>query len=280
MRRALLRIFSAATALAILSVIVVVTVAAHDHAARQSPNKPTPARVPTPRTTSTSFISPATDGALLAAIDSFATGYGRYLDGGTATRLYSSGTVTAIAQATSGGRIPAAFRNGQLHVTQLSSLQSTCCSASVTVVLSNREQSYPFTEQLLNEGVHWLVDQITPSDLDMDRALKAPSHVSDPAGGQSSARSFALAYVDYRDGISSTPPAMTAAAAQQLEQSTDSLAGQRLPKAAARLLSIAFGPPSGDEFAATATVRASSTTMSFSFLMVKTHSGWKCGQFL
>jgi hypothetical protein len=280
MHRPLPWIFTAATALAILSVIAVVTVAAHDHAASTARINPTPPRVIRQQTGSTSSISPATDRALLTVIESFAIGYGRYLDGGTATVLSSSGTVTATAQATTGGRIPAAFRDGQLHLTQLSSLQSTCCSASVTVVLANREQSYPFTEQLLNEGGHWLVDQITPSDLAMDRDLTAPSNVSDPAGGQSSARSFAVAYVDYRDGTSSTPPAMTSPAAQQLEQSTDSLAGQHLPKAAARLMTIAFGPPSGDGFAATATLRDGTATQSFSFLMVKTRSSWKCGQFL
>jgi len=280
MRRPLLWIFTAATTLAILCVIVVVTVAAHDHAASTARMNPTPPRVIRQQTGSTSSISPATARALLTVIESFAIGYGRYLDGGTATVLSSSGTVTAIAQATTGGRMPAAFRDGQLHLTQLSSLQSTCCSASVTVVLADREQSYPFTEQLLNEGGHWLVDQITPSDLDIDRDLKAPRNVSDPAGGQRAARAFAVAYVDYRDAISRTPPAMTAAAARQIKQSTDSLAGQRLPKATARLVSIAFGPPSGNEFAATATVRVNTATQSFSFLMLKTSSGWKCDQFL
>ena len=280
MRPPLVWIVTAATALAILCAIALVIGATRGHAERQPPSKPTPARLITPRTTSTSSVSAANDGALLTAIESFAIGYGRYLDGNSATGMSKAGTVTATAQATNGGRIPTGFRDGQLRVTQLSSMQSTCCSASVTVVLANREQSYPFTEQLLNEGGHWLVDQITPSDLDIDRDLKAPRNVSDPAGGQRAARAFAVAYVDYRDAISRTPPAMTAAAARQIKQSTDSLAGQRLPKATARLVSIAFGPPSGNEFAATATVRVNTATQSFSFLMLKTSSGWKCDQFL
>ena len=45
---------------------------------------------------------------------------------------------------------------------------------------------------------------------------------------------------------------MTAAAARQVKAGTDSLAGQPRPHVSARLVSIAFGPPSGREFATTA----------------------------
>ena len=148
------------------------------------------------------------------------------------------------------------------------------------MVLANREESYPFAEQLLLERHGWVVDQITPPDLSIDRGLRPAPHVSPPAAGAAAAREFALAYVDYRAGVSSTRPAMTAAAARQVKSGTDSLAGQQLHKAAAQLVSIRFGPPSGREFAATAMVTVSGSRESFSFLMVKTSTGWACAQFL
>jgi hypothetical protein len=220
------------------------------------------------------------NGALLAAIRRFAIAYGVYLNGGSAVALTHAGSLTATAQATQGGQIPSAFRDGNVVIVELDSLESTCCSASATVVLANREERYPFAEQLLLEQRGWVVDQITPPDLSIDRNLRPAPHVALPAGGTAAAKTFAVAYVNYRSGRSQSPPAMTAAAAHQIIAGTDSLTGEILPKAAARLTSIQFGPPSGNEFAATATVRGGSVPLRFSFLMVKTNAGWECGQYL
>ena len=70
------------------------------------------------------------------------------------------------------------------------------------MLLVNREESYPFAEQLLLEHHGWVVDQITPPDLSMDRRLGPAAHVSPPAADAAAARDFALAYANYRDGMS------------------------------------------------------------------------------
>lgn len=222
----------------------------------------------------------ASNGLLFGAIDRFALAYGRYLNGDGATVIRRVGSITATAQAVDAGQIPAAFRDGRVRIQRLVGLQSSCCSASVTVVLANREEQYPFTEQLLLEQHGWIVDQITPPDLSMDRHLRPAPHVPTPAGGLSAARAFAVAYVNYRSGESAERPAMNAAAVHQIHAGTDSLAGQTLPKAIAELTSIQVGPPSGDEFAATVAVTDGGARLTFSFLMLKTAAGWECVQYL
>jgi hypothetical protein len=232
-------------------------------------------------TTSATPMTPAaTNAQLLSAIRKFALAYGGYLDGGSATTLNGTGSITAAGQAMQAGRIPPTFRDGRVTIAQLGSLEATCCSASVTVVLANREESYPFDAQLLLEQRGWVVDQITPPDLSMDRNLRPAPHVATPATGREAAKAFAVAYVNYRSGEDLTRPLMNAAAAKQIAAGTDSLAGQSLPKVDARLTSIQFGPPSGEEFAATATVSAGSSRWTFSFLMVKTAARWEAGQYL
>jgi ribosomal protein S11 len=274
-RRYLLPIAAAAAIVVIVCAIAGVLVLA---GTRHQSSTSLPVAVTATTTQQASRVSTATQ--LVKAIRVFANAYGRYLDGDPATVLGRAGSVTSAAQAKQAGQIPAAFRDGRLTVTDLSTLESTCCSASVTVVLANREQSYPFAEQLLLERHGWVVDQITPADLSIDRGLRTVPHVSPTAAGAAAAREFALAYVDYRAGVSSTRPVMTAAAAQQVKSGTDSLAGQQLHKAAARLVSIRFGPPTGREFAATAVVQVAGARQRFSFLMVKTSTGWACAQFL
>ena len=274
-RRYLLPIAAAAAGLVIVSAIAGVLVLAHTHHQSSSTSLPAAAT-----TRSQEAPRASTDTQLVKAIRVFADAYGRYLDGGPATALRRAGSVTSAAQAKQAGQIPAAFRDGHLTVANLTALESTCCSASVTVVLANRQESYLFAEQLLLEQHGWVIDQITPPDLSMDRNLRPAPHISPTTAGTAAARAFAIAYVDYRAGVSPTRPAMTAAAARQVKSGTDSLAGQQLHKAAAQLVSIRFGPPSGREFAATSVVQVAGARESFSFLMVKTSTGWACAQFL
>ena len=279
-RRHALPAVASTLAIAVVCAIAALLVLAHAHTGQ--PQRAASSLTPTGATPAAPTQQPSTnnDEQLLAAVRKFATAYGVYLDGGPAAALTGNGSVTAVSQATQGPQIPAAFRDGRVRIAQLDSLQTTCCSASVTVVLANREERYPFAEQLLLEQHGWLVDQITQPDLSMDQNLRPTPHVAIPASGIAAAKRFAVAYVNYRSGRSHKRPSMTTPAAHQIPAGTDSLAGQELPKAAAQLNSIQFGPPSGNEFATTATVRAGSARLTFSFLMVKTHAGWECAQYL
>jgi hypothetical protein len=212
-------------------------------------------------------------------LNGFATSYLAYLDGGPVSGLrYAS--ITAASQVADGGRIPAAFRDGPLRITSSGEQGSTGWSAQATVVASDRSESYPFTVQMLYEQNGWQVAQVLPVDLSTDHHIQPPVGVVVPAAGAIAARRFAVAYVNYRAGATRTPPLMGSAAGQAIVQDTDSLAQTQLPRGPAGLASIHFGPPSGREFAATATVRVAGRRETFSFLMVHTNRGWVCGAFL
>ena len=212
-------------------------------------------------------------------LNGFAASYLAYLDGGPVSGLrYAS--ITAAGQVADDGRIPAAFRDGSLRITSSGEQGSTGFSAQATVVAGNRSQSYPFTAQLLYEQDGWQIAQVVPVDLGTDDHVQAPAGVLVPGAGASAARRFAVAYVNYRAGVTATPPAMGSAAGQAIAQHTDSLAQTRMPLGPVVLALISYGPLSGREFAATATVRVAGRRETFSFLMVQTHRGWVCGAFL
>jgi hypothetical protein len=212
-------------------------------------------------------------------LNGFAASYLTYLDGGPVSGLrYAS--MTAASQVTDGGRIPGAFRDGLLRITSSGEAGSTGWSAQATVVASNRSESYPFTVQMLYEQSGWQIAQIVPVDLSTDDHVRPSVGVIVPAAGGSAARRFAVAYVNYRAGVTATLPAMGGAADQAIAQDTDSLAQTRMPRGHVLLASISYGPPSTGEFAAAATVRLAGQRESFSFLMVHTQHGWVCGAFL
>jgi hypothetical protein len=274
----------AATSIAVtigLAITVAVTLGQHpQHPQRTSTTPIAPGPRQAGQEAAPASAASSENGPLLGAVRRFAVGYGQYLDGQSAAGMHSSGTITSIAEAVDAGHIPATFRDGAVHLSRVEALEETCCSAAVTVVLANREESYPFSEELLDENGHWLVDEITPADLSMDRGLKASTKVSDPAGGEAAARSFAIAYTDLKSGDRQNPLALTAAARAQLCEGNDSLAGIRLPPTPARLTAIQFGPMSGAEFAVTATVRVGAVKETLSFLETQTATGWKVSEFL
>ncbi|MGO9954777.1 MAG: hypothetical protein ACLP50_02135 [Solirubrobacteraceae bacterium] len=212
-------------------------------------------------------------------LHAFAASYLAYLDGGPGSALrYAS--ITAASQATGGGQIPPAFRDGPLRITDAIKQGSTGWSAQATVLVSNRSESYPFTVQMLYEQDGWQIAQVVPVDLSIDDHTRPPVGVVVSAAGVSAARRFAVAYVDYRAGVTRSLPAMSSAAREAIAQGTDSLAQTRMPRERAGLESISYGPPSGGEFAATATVTVAGRRETFSFLMVLTRAGWVCGAFL
>ncbi len=214
-----------------------------------------------------------------AVLDGFATSYLAYLDGGRGSVLrYAS--ITASSQATAGGQIPPAFRDGPLRITDASEQGSTGWSQQATVLASNRSESYPFTVQMLYEQDGWQIAQLVPVDLSIDDHTEPPVAVVLPAAGSSAARRFAVAYVNYRAGVTRSLPAISSAARQEIAQGTDSLARTRIPRERGVLVSISDGPPTGGEFAATATVTVPGQRETFSFLMVRSGGGWVCGAFL
>lgn len=214
-------------------------------------------------------------------IATFAGAYAAYLNGGPATPL-ADASITANGEAHQDGRIPAQFRDGILHVSSESPLISTCCSAQQTVVLANRQESYPFTVTVLDDGPHgWQVASVVPVDLAMDRHTQPVRGFSLPGAAKRAAKRFAVAYAGYKAGAGSGPvKLMTSAVATAITNGQDSLAGQELPHQAAALTGISFGPPTGNKFAATATVTVGSSRQQFSYLMTLSAGRWLAAAFL
>jgi hypothetical protein len=210
----------------------------------------------------------------------FAASYAAYLDGAPLASLRRA-SITATAQARSGGRIPVAFRDGALRVVSASGASSPF-SAQATIVLANREERYPLVVQLLRERHGWQVAQLQPPDLTIDETVRPVPGVDIPSAAQRATRRFALAYAAYRARLAPLPPGMTAAAAAAVRAGEDALAGVRLPAARPRLQSVSNGPLGEGEFAATATVRFGATAERFSVLMQlrKQAGGWLCAAFL
>ncbi len=275
----------AAAAVAASAIVTVAVLLVASHATTTSP--PTRAAV-TPRPPATAKTAPPAGGSSRssasnptpeAASIAFATSYAAYLDGGSSQ--LSAASITAGNEAQQAGRIPVSFRDGALRVTGETAIDSTCCSAEQTVTVANRQESYPFTVQLLDDGPHgWQVASLTAPDLSMDDHLQPVKHDGQPASsGREAARQFALAYTAFKAGTG-PEPLMTATARRELAAGQDSLAGAEIPKGSARLTSIAFGPPTGNEFAATASVKVANTTHMFTFLLTLDHGQWAAGAFL
>ncbi len=195
--------------------------------------------------------------------------------------MLAGASVTAAGQAQQAGQIPAAFRDGVLHITGESSLESTCCSAAADDRALKPAGALPVHGHVARRRAHgWQVSAIVPVDLAMDRNTHPATGFKLAAGAQAAAKAFAIAYVQFKAGTGPQPTDMTAAAAKALADGQDSLAGQAVPKAAPVLEKLAYGPPTGSEFAATATVKAGRATETFTFLMTRDHGVYEAAEFL
>jgi hypothetical protein len=274
---------------ACVAVIAIVTVAALLVASQTATNRPSgdaaitphpvtgkPAAVSARNSSPSSSSNKPTPAAV---IKSFASSYAAYLDGGP-LRL-ADASITATSQAQLAGRIPVSFRDGNLGVTAAAALQVTCCSAEQTVTIANRQERYPFTVTLLDDGADgWQIASLTVPDLSIDDHVAPVAHDAQPAASaRRVASQFAVTYAAFKAGTG-PEPAMSATARDELAASQDSLAGAKLANAPASLQSIKFGPPTGSEFAATASVKVAASTETFTFLMIRQGGHWVAGAFL
>ena len=211
----------------------------------------------------------------------FAASYGDYLDGAP-VRALRFADITARAQARGGGSIPGNFRDGQLHLRDLS-LRAGAYSAEATLVLADRQESYPFSLGLLCEQQGWMIASLQPPDLAMDRTIEPVSAPALPKLARVMTRRLVMAYARYRAGRGALPEGLGRAATATIRTHSDSLAGIALGSARPRLLSLIYGPLNASgEFAATATVRFGANRQQFSVLMERSkgRSRWLCVAFL
>jgi hypothetical protein len=211
----------------------------------------------------------------------FAASYTAYLDGRLPVSALRYASITARDQARAGGRIPGAFRDGQLTVRSITGQGSTLFSAQTTITLADRAESYPFTVMLLRDRWGWRIAQLTAPDLSVDdNTHPSAGWPAVPRTGQLAAARFAVGYVEYRARERSLPAGVTSTAAAQAQTGSDPLAQTTIAHGAVRMLALRYGPLERDRFAATATVAAGGRRVSFTFLMVRTPAGWRCDAFL
>jgi hypothetical protein len=208
----------------------------------------------------------------------FVRSYVAWLDG-RGHRLTDAG-LTARAELCQAGRLPSRFADGQIRVRSLGRLAVTLYSGQAIVVLANREQTIPFTIELLREPGGWAVEQVTPPDFTSEVALPRTSISTTPLAASRAARSFADRYVALRARNNTQPPVGGKAIGRALLAFTDPLARTELSNRAA-VQRIVFGPVIDGELAATATISTGQGHAKFSFLMRKVRRrGWVCTAFL
>jgi hypothetical protein len=210
----------------------------------------------------------------------FVTAYLRFLDGIAGSPAWRYASITARDDAVGGGRLPADLRDGALRLRSVKQSGATSYSAQATVVVGNREVSFPFTVSLIREHDGWWVADVQPPDFDVARPAPSPRRsAAVPAAARSATARFARGYLRHlADG---RLPRMTATARSQVRLGEDSLPGTRLPtRTTVRLVRVQYGPFERDRFAVTVTADAADRQLRFTLLMLRTPHGWECDAFL
>jgi hypothetical protein len=274
---------------AVTGAIVIITAVLIAHSAPTSATRHPVVRRPIPSkppSTSTSVSAGVIGGTVrlrltvAQVVRAFAASYTRYLDGAGQARTLRFASITARGQARAGGRIPAAFRDGPLRVTNVTA-SGLAASAQATVTAGNRSESYVFSVQLLRTQFGWQVAQIQPPDLSIDDNTVPVRSAPIASAAQRVAARFAVAYTTYRTHPGTQLPAgMTSTAQDELRAGQDPLAGASSTGGPVRLLGLRYGPLEGSEFAVTATVQTGGARHAFTVLMRREPSGWECDAFL
>jgi hypothetical protein len=246
--------------------------------------RPAPASAPTTSTPVSAGVLGGTVRQRLTVarvVRAFAASYMRYLDGARpSSAALRSASITARGQALAGGRIPSAFRDGSLRVTNVTA-SGLAASAQATVTAANRSESYVFSVQLLRTQFGWQVAQIETPDLSIDDDTVPVRSAPIASAAQRVAARFAVAYTSYRTHPGTQLPAgMTSTAQGELRTGQDPLAGASRSGGSVRLLGLRYGPLEGLEFAVTATVQSGLARHTFTVLMRRQPSGWECDAFL
>ena len=243
--------------------VVAAAVLVHQGAAASSTSPP-----PSPRTT----------------VLAFSQGYFEYLDG--ARPLAAVPNATNPARSLARGTIPAASRSGPVSLTQLQ-LRYVAGSTAAQALVAGRDRKhyYSFEIQLRYAGSQWLVSYIVPPDL--DTILAAPAASTPGSAAQTPATSpaglaaggFAVAYVDYREGVTRTAPSGLPAMVRQITTGQDPLVAASPTHAPARLVSLALGPIADHAVAAAAVLTSAGQRVTLDFDLDDVAGHWEAWGF-
>jgi hypothetical protein len=214
----------------------------------------------------------------------FSQGYFEYLAG--ARPLAAVPDATAAVRSLSRGAIPAASRSGPVRVTQID-MRYVAGTTAAQAVVGGRDRKHLYTLQigLRYAGGRWLVGYIVPPDLDTILAAPASPSAATSArtptasAAQLAAGRFALAYVDYREGVSRTVPPALPAMLRQIAVGQDPLVATTPTHAPAKLVSLRLGPIAYHAVAAAAVLRSGGQHLQLEFDLEEIAGHWEAWGF-
>jgi hypothetical protein len=207
----------------------------------------------------------------------FANAYVAYLNGRLAAAALPDMTADSRSLASSGGRVPASYQGKVvLRAVRFSGvLGATRANAELVAVTGSRTLDAVFT--LGWAGGRWQVTELVPPDFSTVFSPPSPA-VAVPADVRAAARSFALAYADYRTGAKARPPAGLPAIERQLAARQDPLASTPRSGAAARVLKLQI-LPQGQVTVVDAVLAAGSRRLPFGFILQEEGGSWQAASF-
>jgi hypothetical protein len=221
--------------------------------------------------------SSQTPASARSVADAFAGAYVRYLDGQLPVGQLPDASAGVLRTA-NGVVLPARRRAGQLTLAQLTLYDVTRSTARAGLGAHDRKNYLPATLFLARRGGAWEVVGLVPPDLsELGPPPKIPKA---PSAAQTAASAFALAYVDYREGVRKQPPAGQALIAKHIAGGQDPLAHVTATHQAAHLDAVKLGPVTNGTVAATAQVSDGGSSVTVLFTMQKGGGLWTASQFI
>jgi hypothetical protein len=218
--------------------------------------------------------APATPRSLAEA---FAGAYVRYLDGQLPLSQLPDASAGVLRSA-NGVVLPARLRRGQLSLALLNVYDVTGSTARAGFGARDRKNYLPATIALARRAGTWEVVGLVPPDL--AELYPRPKIPAAPSAAQTAASAFALAYVDYREGVRKQPPSGHSLIMREITRGQDPLARIAPTHRAAHIDSLLLGPVANGTVTATAQLSDGGSSFTVLFTMQKGAGPWMASQFL
>ncbi|HEY1514959.1 MAG TPA: hypothetical protein VGF91_00990 [Solirubrobacteraceae bacterium] len=209
--------------------------------------------------------------------EAFAGAYLRYLDGQIPLSQVP-GADAGVLRTANGIVVPPRLREGQLTLVELKVTSVSGSTATAVFGARDRRDFLPTAITLSRRGGGWEVVGLVPPDMSLlDPTPKIPPA---PSAAKTAASTFALAYVDYREGARHGAPVGLPLIAKQIASRQDPLAHIAATHTAARIDSLELGPVTNRTVAATAQLSDRGSSITVLFTMQKGRGPWMASQFI
>ncbi|HET6868633.1 MAG TPA: hypothetical protein VFH80_22160 [Solirubrobacteraceae bacterium] len=209
--------------------------------------------------------------------EAFAGSYLRYLDGQIPLSQLPDADA-GVLRAADGAIIPARLRAGQLTLALMDVYDVSRTAARATFGARDRKHHLATTISLARRAGTWEVVGLVPPDF--SQLYPPPKTPPAPSAAQTAASTFALAYLDYREGVRRQPPAGQALIAREIAGGQDPLAHIAATHRAAHLDGLELGPVTNGTVAATAQLSDAGSSTTILFTMQKEAGTWVASQFI